>query len=448
MMSSKHWFRSIAAVCAMVLVGCAVDDPGPFAVEGPVMQQELFARYAAIGNSITAGIQSGGINDSTQLLSYPKLLADRAGTIFELPLFRYPGCPPPFVDALGQGGRVGEVPAGTCQLREQPFRPVQNLAVPGARLADALDPFSDPDPGSSFNRIQTLVLGGRSQVSAAEEFQPTLLTVWIGNNDVLAPALSGRLEGMPDVADFDRLVENLTARLAAIPTLLEVVMIGVIDTNLVPLLQPGAYYWLSRGADGRFLGKEVAASCAPFDAEGRANPAAGNLVSFEMAANPAFPRIECDENAFPEGDPRRGALLLTVTEQQALAARVAAFNHVIAARAEENGWIFLDPNIRLLELAGIRDELGRYPYLRRCQALPATLPTGDAAAIQAAVLTSCPVPDSGPTAPFAAANFFGELMSFDGVHPGTAGHREVANLVIDVLNARHGLGIPAVGADD
>jgi len=35
----------------------------------------MFQRYVAMGNSITAGFQSGGINDSTQRRSYAVLVA-------------------------------------------------------------------------------------------------------------------------------------------------------------------------------------------------------------------------------------------------------------------------------------------------------------------------------------------------------------------------------------
>ena len=57
----------------------------------------LFNRFVTIGNSITAGFQSGGINDSTQLQSYAPLLAQQMGlkdtTEFLLPLLTKPGCP-------------------------------------------------------------------------------------------------------------------------------------------------------------------------------------------------------------------------------------------------------------------------------------------------------------------------------------------------------------------
>ena len=71
--------------------------------------------------------------------------------------------------------------------------------------------------------------------------------------------------------------------------------------------------------------------------------------------------------------------------------------------------------------------------------------TGNPAAIQAALVTSCPVPPNGATAPFAAPNFFGSVFSFDGVHPSSEGQRIITNTLIDALNAKHELSIPKLG---
>ncbi|HEX4627238.1 MAG TPA: hypothetical protein VH137_00490, partial [Gemmatimonadales bacterium] len=56
----------------------------------------LFQRVVALGNSITAGYQSGGINDSTQRQSYALLLANAMGTAYYYPSLTMPGCPPPY----------------------------------------------------------------------------------------------------------------------------------------------------------------------------------------------------------------------------------------------------------------------------------------------------------------------------------------------------------------
>src|SRR4029078_5489371 len=46
---------------------------------------DAFRSYVALGNSITAGYQSGGINDSVQRQSWAFLLAQQAGARFAYP---------------------------------------------------------------------------------------------------------------------------------------------------------------------------------------------------------------------------------------------------------------------------------------------------------------------------------------------------------------------------
>jgi len=65
MYSPKHLARAAAIGAVLVVAACEADHDvfGP----NPPIGGELFRSYVAIGNSITAGFQSGGINDSTQL---------------------------------------------------------------------------------------------------------------------------------------------------------------------------------------------------------------------------------------------------------------------------------------------------------------------------------------------------------------------------------------------
>ena len=65
----------------------------------------LFDRYVSMGNSITAGFQSGGINDSTQLQSYANLLGTQMQSPFFMPLLNRPGCPPP-IDSVFKAGET------------------------------------------------------------------------------------------------------------------------------------------------------------------------------------------------------------------------------------------------------------------------------------------------------------------------------------------------------
>src|SRR5215218_8050844 len=88
--------RASAAVgLAAMLAACTDTLP---VIAGPAAVDPLFQSYVALGNSITAGYQSGGITDSTQRESYAFLLARQMHTRFAYPSLSPPGCPPPIVN--------------------------------------------------------------------------------------------------------------------------------------------------------------------------------------------------------------------------------------------------------------------------------------------------------------------------------------------------------------
>lgn len=423
----------LAALAGVALLGACVGDGDEVitSVPTPGPGGTLFTRYVSLGNSITAGFQSSGINDSLQIRAYPVLLAARAGTTFNSPLIARPGCPRPFLAPLGQGGRVGT--ADSCFRINNP-RVTNNVAVPGARLADLLQ-----FPAGSTGSLNTLLVGARTQVRAMIEARPTFVSVWIGNNDALEATLGGVLG--PRTAGADSSLTQLGAFTTRLNQLVDsikvaapqgVMLIGVVNAiQAAPLIQPGAYFFLARDpATGAFQGKPVNANCSPVTGLGAPNPLAANMVSFQIVSDANFPEINCDPAAYPAGDPRRGAYLLDTAEQAIVTARVNAFNAAIQAAATANNWLYVNPNEVLLPYLLEKDANGRYPRLRKCQDLPAAT---TAAAFQAAVLNSCPV--TGPTA---APNFFGSLMSFDGVHPSSAAHVVLTGAFAQRINAKYG----------
>src|SRR5256885_12108016 len=115
--------RSTAVLVLILAAGACNNDKisRPF-LNTPV--DPLFDRYVSMGNSITAGFQSGGINDSTQLQAYPVLLASAMRSPFFPPLLpRSPipggpqGCPPPYTNVFTQA-RVGGGTPSSCALRK------------------------------------------------------------------------------------------------------------------------------------------------------------------------------------------------------------------------------------------------------------------------------------------------------------------------------------------
>ena len=189
MYSPKHLARAAAIGAVLAVVACESnrDLLGP----NPPSGGEIFRSYVAIGNSITAGFQSNGINDSTQRQSYALLLARSMGTRYAYPALAMPGCTPPIANTQ-TGALVGGAAAGSCAARipASVTEVLNNVAVPGARVADP----TSPSTGSS-NALTTFILGGKSQVQKALDADPTFASVWIGNNDVLAAGLSGILVG-------------------------------------------------------------------------------------------------------------------------------------------------------------------------------------------------------------------------------------------------------------
>lgn len=403
-----------SVLLAAVLTAC-IDHDVPVIVEPA--GGELFQRYVALGNSITAGFQSSGINATLQKQAYPVLLAAMAGAQFGVPELNHPGCPPPTAAPLAP--RISDTP---CALRRLvPPSLVQNLAVPGADVSDATDPIGT---GTTLN---TLILGGRTQVGAMQDADPTLVSVWLGNNDALGAALWGDTLALTPLAPFRSEYDEIVAAILETDAR-DAVLIGVAQAaQIAPALQPGAYFWaIAQNPPPGLPELAVSDNCAPFTNTGAPNPTGFNLVSFvgvagQIAAGADPVVIDCANDA---------PFVLNPAEQTAITVRVAAFNAYIEQQANAHGWIYVDPNVSLIGPALADPDL-----VRKCQHL---MSATDAASFGAAVMSSCPV-DLDPAT---AETFFGSYFSFDGVHPSSAAHEVIADTLAARLSAKHGLDLP------
>ncbi|HXY68350.1 MAG TPA: hypothetical protein VEH62_02800, partial [Gemmatimonadales bacterium] len=114
------------AVAALALLAAGCLDNQTVGPKGPPPGGTTFAGYIAVGTSISAGIQSAGVDDSTQRHAFPALLAGAMGLTLNgnwfYPGFTAPGCPPPYTNPLTQA-RVGGGADTTCNL-------VSPLSVP------------------------------------------------------------------------------------------------------------------------------------------------------------------------------------------------------------------------------------------------------------------------------------------------------------------------------
>ncbi len=168
----------------------------------------------ALGDSITAGFQSGVLVESLQRESYPSLIARQACVPMTLPLILDPGHPidnqpRPFnLDFCWTAPASVDPSLNDIRGRTQPSIQPTNLAIPGAKLnelrlysdgtscpvnetACPLFPLvlSSPLVNTHVNPLSGTAQIGSELMQAFVE-RPTLVLLWAGNNDALDAALN------------------------------------------------------------------------------------------------------------------------------------------------------------------------------------------------------------------------------------------------------------------
>ena len=390
---------AIAAVAITIAAAACTRDSIDVFSPAPAADP-IFQRYVALGNSITAGYQSSGINDSTQRESYAKIVAEQMHTGYVYPALVGPGCAPPVVNFLTQA-RFGGGTSTTCALRNPATTVLvqNNVAVPGATSAD---PTAATTKAS--NILTQLFLGGKTQVQRALDAKPTFVSVWIGNNDVLDAATKGvtgattalNTAGITDTTTFRANYKKMIDQLLVQPGL-KGILIGVVNVTAIPALFPAESLLTNPTFKGKFDAiagntTTVLANCVGSRA----------LISYGIAGQiraGTFPAvISCQKNvpAPPVGD----YFVLDSTEQRIFNTDITRYNAYIAAKADSAGFAYLDPNPLLFSL-------------RASGAIP-TLPDF-----------------TNPTAPF------GAYISIDGAHPTGKTHRLAANAIITAINAKY-----------
>jgi len=409
----------IGAAALGILLGvaaCHQDElfrPYP---NGPL--DPLFTRYVSMGNSITAGWQSGGINDSTQLQAYPVLLARQMQTTFFAPLMARPGCPPPFTNIYAQT-RVPPAVPNNCALRKVQAVPppyINNVGVPGAEVLDGITNFG---PGTNANGLTTFFLGGYTQTQMMMKVDPTFVTVWLGNNDVLGAATS-----MTNAGDSTRITDTLTFASQYRAVLDSIgrtgtrggVLIGVANVTLIPYFSKGSKFFKVKAGTDSIAGPDsasrrfpanflVAPSCAPPHGDSVLVPfPSGAAVLAFARANPSIPvGVNCDS-----------VVHIQPPELVKLTTTVLAYNRVISAEAAARGYAYFDPNT-----------------------LFTALPAGSIPTFPNVISTTAAFP-AAITTPF------GAFFSLDGVHPSATSHKLVANALIGFINTQYGSHLPAI----
>lgn len=439
-MTRKLLIGPLALVVA--LAACVENESTNPPTADPNLVSPRFARYVAFGNSITAGFQSGGINDSTQMLAYPALLAGQMGTAFHAPLLNFPGCPPPLLNIFTQTPVASAGPAG-CAFRDADIPEYYtNVAIPGAAVLDVYDPLGS---GSRSNTLTSIMGGGRSQVENAAASMPTFVTVWIGNNDALGAALNTANPGDPAAvtppATFTARYTAMMDSIDALGTVQGGVLIGAVQVALAPYFTQGrvwkgfelqydatldsAISAATGGAITTLNTLDVGAACLAFSPIPGTSDTAWTLVPFAVGG-PMLAAANAKVDSVLGGILSPLAVVpvtmgcgdtqvITNTEVLNLLSAVTQYNATIEAAATARDWIFLDPNDLLEGLAGTPGAILPFPAF---PGLPGV------------------TPEMSQNTPF------GSALSRDGIHPSTSAHRLVTNALIQAINAKYQTTIP------
>jgi lysophospholipase L1-like esterase len=409
-------FKRIATsllVALPLLASCRADE----SLNPPAVIDPMFRRYVSVGNSITAGFQSGGIDDSTQQRSYAHLLAMAMGTDFNMPLFNNNpvlgnGCPAPFTNNVTQARVGGGSPTG-CSLRVPTINPINNVAFPGATVQELLNNFGSPP--STTDVYKQFILGGRTETELMQALRPTFVSVFIGANDVLGAILDanpGNPAAVTPVTTFAQAYDSVLDAIQA--TGARAVLLSVPDVTVIPYASSAAIWSCVKNGgpecqpplppqDPTLAGIPtftVNANCSALN--GGLNvlvpwPIALTKLSTALAAVPA--EIDCSVDNE----------VVTAAEAANIVGAVAAYNQHIDSAATARDFAYLDVN----------------PLLT--------------AAIDQVHIRS--FPDLAPA--LAGGNVgFGTFFSLDGFHPSSLAHQAIADAIAAAINAKYGTSLP------
>lgn len=405
---TKSRILIMVAALALLASGCGVDTPE--SVTYPVTAPTgagYFANYIAIGNSLTAGYQDGGLHVAGQSYSYPQQIASALGYpagSFVQPLINHPGIgssetgddetTASVLHWTGTGiGLVGVTPTvevPNLLLASSWPVPYSNLGVPGATTYDMLyctDSSNSQSPGNGYFDfiLRNPTFGDITMIDQAINRGPTLVTCWIGNNDILGGATSGEPEvgvNITPTVNFQAMYEGILDKIAA-ETMLQSGWEPMIMTANIPSISSAPYFMPPA------VFEAIIGSPLPY---------------VEEPAYVLFPALSYVSSGGVLPIPEE--YTLDQAEVDVVEAMVVEYNDVIATAAAARGVMVYDANAALAEMTDIQ----RTHFL-------ALLPAAGYDVATAASMTE---------------------FSLDGIHPNSHGYSLVAQGFLDLINGAFG----------
>jgi lysophospholipase L1-like esterase len=419
---------SLLSIIALAIIGC--EDYNELTSPGLNLGSADFTRFVSIGNSLTMGEQSSSVFESAQMYAFGNIIANQVGATYAQATFSEPGTPGRLeIASLNPFTTYTNPGQGSPTNLTYPA-PYNNLGIKGAFLYDVLNArsantcytanFGAPNP-----LFDAVLRGFGTQLELAIAQQPTLMTLWIGNNDILAFATRGGLFPPTDPAVFQTQYTQVLTALNS--TGAQIIIGGMPNALLTPYFTtvgpgvgqaisgiPGAQglVYQTTGAPGiaiatatDLINKNVFITLSGSVAASLIGDQTGkyytdNGIPVPPGVNTAFPFGLTPENPFPNG------LVLDPTEIAAYSALRDGYNQIISGLAASFNHSVINWDDLFEDLAS-----GGLTF-------------------------------NGVN--FSATYISGNFFSLDGIHPTSQGYSIIANEFIKAINNKYSASIPLV----
>ncbi len=421
-------------VMALLLTGCE-DRTDLTAPQAPSTGDADFTSFVTLGNSLTAGYQSGALYKSAQEYSYGAMIAKQVGAKYEQPLISDPGLGSRMEIASLEPFAIAYNTNQGSPLNLTYAAPYNNLGVPGALLVHMTETKSTAtDPYTNNPLFDVILRDLGTPIEQAAALKATLVTLWIGNNDILGYATSGGTKPHTDTPTFQFLYNKTLDELAALNA--KVVCANIPDVSAIPFFRtvgPGVAQAIQPAVDAGLavgLFYNTNGQMGPTAQTNLATPSAllSGEVLLTLAASPYTAYIGKPSGKFYRDNgisdpsvlgidttqafglhplnPFPDAFTLDPAEIAEVNTQVSDFNAAIASLAAAHGFAVVDMNAFFNDVA-------------------------------ANGLTVNGVS-------FTTTYVSGGLFSLDGVHPTSQGYGIIANKFIEAINSNFKASIPEV----
>ena len=410
MMSARR-FVSLLVIAAALIVGCGKIA----ALQAPAFRSGSadFSVVAAMGTSISAGFESGGLVVTHQQRSFPYLFARQVHVAsFTIPSISPDGIPP-LLQILSLSplivSNVGRVLGSPTNLT-QPSA-YHNMGIPGAVVFDVADSsayHSAPNPvgRTNFTYFDLIQRRRGTILTQVASLSPTFVSFEYGVNEALGPAIAGGTIPVLPAATFAVLLHGTLDALEAV-TSAKFAIANVPDVTTIPFVTT---FPPAGALDGS--GNPTPTLLIGSEGGGTGPLGYGDYVLLSaadsLAAGTGFPvgTFSYLTGAAGNGRPLPNSMVLSSTEAAAISSTVNAYNNTIAAEAAARG-------MALVDFHGL---------------------------LQQAATTG--IHYQGTT--YTSAYITGGLFSLDGIHPNDLAQGLVCNAMIASVNQTFGSNLPPV----